>query len=91
MDKETEPEMVIPVALMTSSRRAAMSKGWAPPRHSNSSLTTLGPQRANTGRGRFGDNITVRRTLRCCVDWNLTRVGNHGYEDKRLVAPTLSV
>lgn len=87
MDKKTEPEAVIPVALMTSCRRAATSKGWVPPRHSDSSLTTLGPQRVNTGRGMFGDNMTVRRTFRCCVDWNLTRVGNRGYTDKRLLPP----
>src|SRR6266478_2098158 len=72
MDKETEPETGIPVALMTSCRRAETSNGCVPPRHSNSSLTTLGPESVNTGRGRFGDNIIVRRTFRCCVDWNLT-------------------
>lgn len=64
MDKDSKPEAVIPVALMTSWRRAMTSKGWAPPRHSDSNLTTLGPQRVNTGRGIFCDNIIVRRALR---------------------------
>lgn len=71
---EIEPETLIPVALITSCRKAATSKGWVPPRHSDSSLTTLGPQSVNTGLGRFGDSIIVRRMFRCCVDWNLTRV-----------------
>jgi hypothetical protein len=75
--KEIEPEMGIPVALMTSCRRAGTSNGCVPPRHSDSSLTTLGPQSVNTGRGRFEDNIMVRRTCRCCADWNLARVNNH--------------
>ena len=83
MDKDSKPEAMIPVALMTSWRRAATSKGWVPPRHSDSNLTTLGPQRVNTGRGIFCDNIIVRRTLRCCVDWNLIRVSYYGHADDK--------
>lgn len=90
VDEETEPETGIPIALMTSNRSAGTSKDWVPPRHSDNSLTTLGPESVNTGRGRFGDNIIVRRTFRCCADWNLTRVGNHNYAGKRVVF-TLSI
>ena len=90
MDKNTEPETEIPVALMTSSRKAVTSKDWVPPRHSDSSLTTLGPQSVNTGRGSSGDNITVRSTLRCCVDRNLIQVSYHGYADKKLLPPCQS-
>ena len=83
MDKDSKPEAVIPVALMTSWRRAATSKVWVPPRHSDSNLKTLGPQRVNTGRGIVCDNIIVRRTLRYWVDWNLIRVSYYGHTDDK--------